>query len=199
MKKFIFALFLLLFITTVSFGEEQIFISKVEKISDWEKGEHYFKINIKNSTNELNQVFLVKVPLEDLANDIYYNGLTLVFENEQFIPEDPGYSIFTYKTANGLEFQGRSESIMSAWMPEEKTPLEVQSVTRDKWGVSYRIAVVFSNNKKIYLPLDDINLFRPGDKYFQASSNLFVNVDSGKLVNIKLKQGGPPHFISKTW
>lgn len=167
-----------------------------KRVSDLENDNFYFQIKLNN-----NQIWNVKATLQDLVEMRVSVGTPFDLVEENFIPDNPGYSTFKYQTDDQVfQVEGVAESVNSTWKPDpmENPVIEVQSIT---WrgrtvGLSF-YEVKFSDNsiERVYAWYWIGKMISEGDLFFKIGDNRkLVNVKTGLMI---AKVGGNPgNFFS---
>lgn len=162
---------------------DSFFVEKVNRYSDLDNNEYYFKIVLDNK-----QTFEVVASLEDLLTNKIYEGMPFQFIEEEFVPREPWLSTFTYLSMDGtIQLQNKFDSIHSHWHPDESVEIiELEKKWAWRSGMSnVNYSIRFSDGAIWGLSYQQYNsgVFNVGDRFFRVQPHaVLVNVADGKVI-----------------
>ncbi len=135
--------------------------------------------------------------LEDYSKVQYYDaspnltGKVFRFEEEAFIPKDPGYSLFTYRSLDGESYlQTRRKSENSHWMPTTEEQLKnlytVVYIGIISWGHLHREGIEICDNggglHYIWTKLPNKLWTKVGNRYLKLDPVYYYDMDSHNVI-----------------
>lgn len=178
-----------------------VLVEKVSRYSDLDNNIYHFKVTLDNQ-----QTFEVPASMDDLLGEKINVGMPFQLKGEEFLPEMPGFSTFTYSSLDGtIQLIGSFPSIQSHWTPSESQESVV--VTR-KWSQRSGMSnitfwVGFSDDSSRGVTYADYSsdLYKEGNKYYKIpppegeKADILVEVATGRIIH------GADHsrFTKVTW
>lgn len=178
-------------------NEKYFTVASSSRISNLDTAEYYFQIRLDNGQQ-------IKIPakLQDLLDEKIRQNTVVKLLKEDFIPDEPGYSLFNYATLDGeFVFEGKGASIYDHWHPSDNPIISVLSITYVRFGMSnFRHDIKFSDNSVISIPyLIYKPVFAVGDRFFKIKDNqVLVNVNNGKVM-LKSSAWDQSYYIKMNW